>query len=73
MKGQIARYLSLEGYVVISLILRSIEVHDVLLDASHDLLNSRVESSGQHNQNLMGHSLRSVWGLYETDLDVIQI
>ena len=29
--------------------LRSIRDHDVLLDTAHDLLNSIVESSGQHN------------------------
>ena len=73
MKGRIARYLSMEEYVVRPLTLRSIEGHDVLLDASHDLLNSIVESSGQHNRNPMDHTLRSVRSLYETDLDVIQI
>ena len=43
----------------------------MLLDTNLDLLNSIVESSGQHNRNLMGHTLRRVWGSYETDLDVI--
>ena len=62
-----------EGYVVISLTLRSIGGHDVLLDVALDLLNSIVESSGQHNRNLMCHTLRSMWSQYETDLDVIQI
>ena len=47
--------------------------HDVLLDTNLGFLNLIVESSGQHNRNLMGHTLRSVWSLYETDLDVIQI
>ena len=59
-KGRIVQYLSMEGYVVKPLILQSIGDHDVLLDATLDLLNSIVESSGQHNQNLMGHTLRSV-------------
>ena len=45
----------------------------MLLDTNIDLLNSIVESSGQHNRNLMGHTLRRVWGGYEVDLDVIQI
>ena len=36
--------------------------HDVLLDTNLDLLNSIVESSGQHNRNLMGHTLRRVRG-----------
>ena len=35
--------------------------HDVLLDTNLDLLDSMVESSGQHNRNLMGHTLRKVW------------
>ena len=63
----------MEGYAVRPLTLRSIEGHDVLLDVAHDLLNSIVESSGQHNRNLMGHTRTRVWNLYETDLDVIQI
>ena len=63
----------MEGYAVKPLILRSIGGHDVLLDAAYDLLDSIVESSGQHNRNLMGHALRRVWSLYEMDLDVIQI
>ena len=49
MKGRIARYLSMEGHAVRSLTLWSIGGHDVLLDAAHDLLDSIVESSGQHN------------------------
>ena len=52
----------MEGLEVILLILRSIMGHDVLLDASYDLLNSIVELSGRHNWNLMGHTLRRVWG-----------
>ena len=63
----------MEGYAVRPLSLRSIGGHDVLLDATLDLFDSIVESSGQHNQNLMGHILRSMWSLYETDFDVIQI
>ena len=49
MKGRIARYLSMEEYAVRSLTLWSIGGHDVLLDAAHHLLDSIVESSGQHN------------------------
>ena len=49
MKGQIALYLSMKGFVVRLLTLRSIGGHDVLLDTAHDLLNSMAESSGQHN------------------------
>ena len=48
-KGQTARYLSMEGFAVILLTLWSIGGHDVLLDTAYDLLNSMVESSGQHN------------------------
>ena len=51
----------MEGYAVRPLTLRSIGGHDVLLDSTHDLLDSIVESSSQHNQNLMGHKLRSEW------------
>ena len=43
------RYLSMEGFAVILLTLWSIGGHDVLLDTAYDLLNSMVESSGQHN------------------------
>ena len=39
----------MEGFAVRPLTLRSIGGHDVLLDAAHDLLNSIVELSGQHN------------------------
>ena len=63
----------MEGYAIRPLTLRSIGSHDVLLDTNLDLLDSIVESSDQHNHNLMGHTLRSVWSLYEMDLDVIQI
>ena len=51
MKGQIARYFSMEGYAIRPLTLRSIGGHYVLLDAA-DLLDSIVESSCQHNQVL---------------------
>ena len=40
------RYLSMEGFSIRSLTLQSIEGHEVLLDAAHDLLNSIVELSG---------------------------
>ena len=40
----------MEGLAVIPLTLRLIRGHDVLLDAAHDLLNSIVKSSGQHNR-----------------------
>ena len=49
-KGKIARYLSMEGLAIKPLTLRSIGGHDVLLNAAHDLLDSMVESSGQHNR-----------------------
>ena len=49
-----------EGYAVRPLTLWSIGGHDVLLDTNLDLPNSIVESSGQHNRNLMGHTLRRV-------------
>ena len=39
----------MEGLTVKPLTLRSIRGHDILLDATHDLLNSIVELSGQHN------------------------
>ena len=61
----------MEGYAVRPLTLRSIRGHDVLLDAAHDLLDLIVELSGQHNWDLMGHTLRSVWSYYEMDLDMI--
>ena len=44
----------MEGFVVIPLTLRSIGGHDVLLDAVHELLNSIVELSGQHNREPNG-------------------
>ena len=43
------QYLSMEGLVVRPLTLRSIGGYDVLLDSTHDLLDSIIESSGQHN------------------------
>ena len=39
----------MEGLEIRPLTLRSIEGHDLLLDTAHDLLDSIVESSGQHN------------------------
>ena len=54
MKGRIARYLSMEGLVIRPLTLWSIRGHDVLLDTAHNLLNSIVESSGQHNREPNG-------------------
>ena len=50
MKERIARYFSMKGFAVKPLTLRSIGDHDVLLDAAHDLLNSIVELSDQHNR-----------------------
>ena len=47
----------MKGYVTKPLTLRSIGGHDVLLDTAHD---SIVESSCQHNRNLLGHTLTSV-------------
>ena len=44
----------MEGYEIRPLTLRSIGGHDVLLDAAHDLLESIVESSGQHNREPNG-------------------
>ena len=43
----------MEGFVVRLLTLWSIGGHDVLLD-THDLLDSMVESSGQHNREPNG-------------------
>ena len=51
----------MEGLAVRPLTLRSIGGQDVLLDAAHDLLNSIVKSSGQHNREPNGsHTLKSV-------------
>ena len=44
----------MEGLGVRPLTLWSIGVHDVLLDAAHDLLNSIVELSSQHNREPNG-------------------
>ena len=44
----------MEGFAVRPLTLWSIGGHDMLLKASHDLLDSIVESSGQRNQELNG-------------------
>ena len=41
-KGRITRYLSMEGFPVRLLTLRSIRGHDVLLNTAHDLLDSMV-------------------------------
>ena len=46
------RYLSMEGFAIRPLTLWSIGGCDVLLDTAHDLLDSMVESSGQHNREL---------------------
>ena len=44
----------MEGFVVSPLTLRSIRGYDMLLDTAHDLLDSMVESSGQHNREPNG-------------------
>ena len=44
----------MEGFAIIPLTLLSIGGHDVLLDTAYDLLDSIVESSGQHNQEHNG-------------------
>ena len=44
----------MEGFIVRLLTLPSIGGHDVLLEAAHDLLNSIVELSGQHNREPNG-------------------
>ena len=44
----------MEGLAVRPLTLWLIGGHDVLLDTAHDLLDSLVESSGQHNQEPNG-------------------
>ena len=44
----------MKGLEVRSLTFQPIGGHDVLIDAAHDLLNSIVESSGQHNRELNG-------------------
>ena len=46
--------LSMEGFVVKLMTLRLIEGHDVLLDTTHDLLDSIVKPSGQHNREPNG-------------------
>ena len=50
MKGRIVQYLSMEGFAVRPLTLRSIKGHDVFLDTAHDLPDSMVELSDQHNR-----------------------
>ena len=44
----------MEGLAIRPLTLRSIGRHDVLLDTAHDLIDSIVESSGQHNRGPNG-------------------
>ena len=44
----------MEGLAIKHVTLWSIGGHDVLLDAPHDLINSIVESSGQHNREPNG-------------------
>ena len=44
----------MERFAVRPLTLRSIGGHDVLLDTTHDLFDSMVESSGQHNREPNG-------------------
>ena len=44
----------MEGFAVKPLTLRLIGGHDVLLDNAYDLLDSMVESSGQHNRETNG-------------------
>ena len=44
----------MEGLAARPLTLWSIGGHDVLLDATDDLLNSIVELSGQHNREPIG-------------------
>ena len=44
----------MEGLAVRPLALQSIGGHDVLLDTAHDLLDSIVKSSGQHNRERNG-------------------
>ena len=56
--GRIAWYLSMEGLTIKLLTLKSIGGHDVLIDTTHDLLDSMVESSGQYKREPMGHTLR---------------
>ena len=44
------RKLFMKGFSIRPLTLRSIGGHNVLIDAAHDLLDSIIESSGQHNR-----------------------
>ena len=50
----------MEGFTIRPLTLQSIRGHDVLLDIVHDLLDSSIEPSYQHNRKLMGHTLISL-------------
>ena len=62
----------MEGLAIRQLTLRSIGGHDVLLDAAHDLLNSIVESSGQHNREPNRSHTYKINTRYKMDLDMIQ-
>ena len=62
----------MEGSAVRPLTLQLIEGHDVLLESTHDLLDSIVELSGQHNQEPNGSHIYKMKTLYKTDLDMIQ-
>ena len=44
----------MEGLAIKPLTFQSIGDHDVFLDAAHDLLDSIVESSSQHNRDPNG-------------------
>ena len=48
------QYLSMKGFVVRLQTLRSIRGHDVLLDTTHDLLDSMVKSRSLYNQEPNG-------------------
>ena len=51
----------MKGLAIRLLTLGSIGGHDVLLDTAHDLLDSIVESSDQHNREPNGsHTKKSV-------------
>ena len=46
--------LSMKGFAVKPLTLRSIGGHNVLLDTTNDFLDASVEPSGQHNRKPNG-------------------
>ena len=51
----------MEGFAVRPVSLWSIGGYDVLLDTVHDLLDSMVESNGQHNREPNGsHTYKNV-------------